>query len=162
MRTFTFHLHTSTSLTKIVSFALTAPHSWESHGSLKFRRVVCRIAATHRRSARTRQQTQGRQKRTIHPLRLRGTLPANWKKIGLTDTQVQEIYKVQSKHNDEIDKLEAKIKELKTARDKEMKAVLTPEQKKRLDDIVTGKRQVTTRNSRIHTVGPGPPPSSVE
>ena len=31
------------------------------------------------------------------------------------------------------------IKELKGARDKEMKGVLTPEQKKRLDEILTGK-----------------------
>lgn len=69
----------------------------------------------------------------------KGVLPANWKKIGLTDEQVQNIYKVQNKYNDEIDKLEAKIKDLKTTRDKEMRAVLTPEQKKRLDDILTGK-----------------------
>jgi Spy/CpxP family protein refolding chaperone len=73
------------------------------------------------------------------PVKAKGVLPPNWKKIGLTDTQVQDIYKVQNKYNDEIDKLEAKIKELKTTRDKEMKAVLTPEQKKRLDDILTGK-----------------------
>jgi hypothetical protein len=69
----------------------------------------------------------------------RGMLPPNWKRIGLTDKQVQDIYKVQGKYNDEIDKLEAKIKELKATRDKEMKAVLTDEQKKRLDDILTGK-----------------------
>lgn len=35
--------------------------------------------------------------------------------------------------------MEAKIKELKGARDKEMKAVLTPEQKKRLEEILLGK-----------------------
>jgi Spy/CpxP family protein refolding chaperone len=73
------------------------------------------------------------------PGKFKGVLPPNWKKIGLTDTQVQEVYKVQGKYNDEIDKLEAKIKELKSTRDKEMKAVLTAEQKKRLDDILTGK-----------------------
>jgi Spy/CpxP family protein refolding chaperone len=71
--------------------------------------------------------------------KVKGVLPPNWKKIGLTDTQVQDIYKVQNKYNDEIDKLEAKIRDLKTTRDKEMKAVLTAEQKKRLDDILTGK-----------------------
>ena len=69
----------------------------------------------------------------------KGVLPPNWKKIGLTDAQVQDIYKAQSKYNDEIDKLELKIKELKASRDKDMKAVLTPDQKKRLDDILTGK-----------------------
>jgi hypothetical protein len=73
------------------------------------------------------------------PAKLKGTLPQNWKKLGLTDTQVQEIYKVQSKYNEEISKLEAKIKELKSTRDKEERAILTPEQKKRLEEILTGK-----------------------
>lgn len=71
--------------------------------------------------------------------KLKGFLPQNWGKIGLTDSQKQEIYKIQGKYGTEIDKLEAKIKELKGTRDKEMKAVLTAEQKKRLDDILTGK-----------------------
>ena len=73
------------------------------------------------------------------PAKLKGTLPQNWKKLGLTDAQVQDIYKVQSKYADEIAKHEAEIKKLKAARDKEEKAVLTPEQKKRLDEILTGK-----------------------
>jgi Spy/CpxP family protein refolding chaperone len=69
----------------------------------------------------------------------KGFLPMNWGKIGLTDNQKQEIYTIQGKYNAEIDKLEAKIRELKGARDKEMKAVLTPEQKKRLEEILLGK-----------------------
>jgi hypothetical protein len=73
------------------------------------------------------------------PTKLKGVLPQNWKKLGLTDAQVQDIYKVQSKYAEEIAKHEAEIKKLKTARDKEEKAVLTPEQKKRLEEIVTGK-----------------------
>lgn len=73
------------------------------------------------------------------PAKLKGVLPPNWKKLGLTDAQVQDIYKVQNKYNEEISKLEAKIKELKAAREKEEKAILTPDQKKRLDEILTGK-----------------------
>jgi hypothetical protein len=73
------------------------------------------------------------------PVKVKGTLPQNWKKLGLTDAQVQEVYKVQSKYNEEIAKLDAKIKELKAARDKEEKAILTPEQKKRLEEILIGK-----------------------
>ena len=72
-------------------------------------------------------------------IKVKGTLPSNWGKLGLTDAQVQEVYKIRNKHNDEIDRLKAKIKELETARDKESKAVLTTDQKKRLDDILTGK-----------------------
>ncbi|AWM38067.1 hypothetical protein GobsT_38480 [Gemmata obscuriglobus] len=69
----------------------------------------------------------------------KGVLPANWKRLGLSDSQVQDVYKVQGKYNSEIDKLESKIKEIKAARDKDLKALLTPEQKKRLEDIQTGK-----------------------
>jgi hypothetical protein len=69
----------------------------------------------------------------------KGILPMNWGKLGLSDDQRQTIYRIQNKYNDEIDKLEAKIKELKGTRDKEMKAVLTAEQKKRLEDILLGK-----------------------
>jgi hypothetical protein len=71
--------------------------------------------------------------------RVKGVLPRNWGKLGLEDKQKQEIYKIQAKYNSEIDKLEAKINELKSNRDKEMKGVLTPEQKKRLEDLQTGK-----------------------
>ena len=38
-----------------------------------------------------------------------------------------------------LDKLEAKIKEIKGTRDKEMKGVLSADQKKKLDEILTGK-----------------------
>ncbi|QDU21115.1 hypothetical protein [Urbifossiella limnaea] len=69
----------------------------------------------------------------------KGFLPQNYGKLGLTDTQKQQVYEVQAKYNTEIDKLDAKIRELKAARDKEVKAVLTPEQKKRLEEILLGK-----------------------
>jgi Spy/CpxP family protein refolding chaperone len=71
--------------------------------------------------------------------KLKGQLPPNWKKLGLTDVQVQDIYKVQGKYRDEIAKLRAKIAELEAARDKEEKAILTPDQKKRLEEILIGK-----------------------
>src|SRR5438067_10499808 len=78
-------------------------------------------------------------KKSDPPTKAKGTLPANWKKLGLNDSQVQDIYKIQSKYNEEIDKLNAKIRELRESRDREMRAVLTADQKKRLEEIVTGK-----------------------
>ena len=68
-----------------------------------------------------------------------GQLPTYWKQLGLTDEQVQKVYKVQNKYNDEIDTLEAKIKELKEKMTKERLDVLTAEQKKRLEDILKEK-----------------------
>src|SRR5690242_10857501 len=70
------------------------------------------------------------------PVKVKGVLPPNWKKLGLTDTQVQSIYKIQNKYNDEIAKYEAKIAELKTTKEKEMRGVLNADQKKLLEEIL--------------------------
>ena len=84
--------------------------------------------------------------KTEPQVKFKGTLPQNWGKIGLTDDQKQEIYKIQGKYHSEIEKLEAKVKELKGTRDKEIRAVLTPDQKKRLEDIVIGKDKDTPKD----------------
>ncbi len=70
------------------------------------------------------------------PGKLRGQLPKGWGKIGLSDEQKQAIYRIQNKYNAEIERLQAKINELKTARDKEMRDILTPEQRKRLEQYL--------------------------
>jgi len=72
------------------------------------------------------------------PAKVKGKLPAYWGKIGLTDSQKQDVYKIQGKYGTEIDKLKAKIEELETTRDKEMKAVLTADQKKALEAAILG------------------------
>jgi hypothetical protein len=79
------------------------------------------------------------EKKVDPPSKAKGALPANWGKIGLSDDQKQSIYRIQGKYGDEINKLDARIKELKATRDKEMRAVLTPDQKKRLEELILGK-----------------------
>jgi hypothetical protein len=74
------------------------------------------------------------------PAKVKGKLPPLWAKIGLSDAQKQDIYKVQAKYGTEIEKLEAKIAELKTTRDKEMKAILTDDQKKALEAAILGNK----------------------
>jgi Spy/CpxP family protein refolding chaperone len=68
-------------------------------------------------------------------VKYKGTLPANWKKLGLTDEQVQKVYKVQTVYGDKIDKLKEEIRGLEAKRDKERYEVLTAEQKKRLEEL---------------------------
>jgi Spy/CpxP family protein refolding chaperone len=87
----------------------------------------------------TAQDAKKEVKRDDPAPKAKGFLPPNFGKLGLTDVQKQQVYDVQAKYNTEIDKLEAKIRELKAARDKEVKGVLTPEQKKRLEEILLGK-----------------------
>jgi hypothetical protein len=68
-----------------------------------------------------------------------GQLPTYWRMLGLSEDQVQKVYKLQAKYNTEIDELEAKIKELKDKMSKERLDVLTADQKKRLEEILKEK-----------------------
>lgn len=72
-------------------------------------------------------------------VKLRGQLPPNWGKLGLSEEQKQKIYQIQNKYNAEIARLEAQVKELRAKRDQEMRSVLTEEQKKRLEEILLKK-----------------------
>ena len=69
----------------------------------------------------------------------KGQLPPNWKQLGLTDEQTQKVYRIQQKYNEDIDKLEVQIKEMKSKMQKERSEVLTAEQKKRLEEILKTK-----------------------
>ena len=69
----------------------------------------------------------------------KGQLPQNWGQLGLTDEQKQAVYRLQGKHNEEIDALEEKIKEIKTTISEERLKILTAEQKKRLEQILKAK-----------------------
>jgi len=71
--------------------------------------------------------------------REKGTLPTYWKQLGLTDDQIQKVYKLQNSANDEIETLEAKIKTLKEKLIKDRLLVLTKEQKERLEGILKEK-----------------------
>lgn len=81
----------------------------------------------------------GQEPKKDEPAKIKGKLPSHWGKIGLSDSQKQTIYQIQAKYDPEIDKLEAKIAELKSTRDKEMKAILTADQKKALETAILGK-----------------------
>jgi Spy/CpxP family protein refolding chaperone len=76
---------------------------------------------------------------TTTPSKAKGFLPQYWKDLGLTDDQKQQVYTIQNKYNDEIDKLEAQIKDLKAKIAKERLEVLTADQKKKLEEVVKAK-----------------------
>ena len=65
----------------------------------------------------------------------KGYLPPNWKKLGLSDAQKDKITTISGQYSAEIDRLEERIRELKAKRQSEQLAVLSDEQKKRLEDI---------------------------
>jgi hypothetical protein len=71
--------------------------------------------------------------------KVKGTLPANWSKLGLSDEQKQKVYTAQSEYRGKIADLEAKIKELKKQEREEMEKVLTDAQKARLKELLLEK-----------------------
>jgi len=72
------------------------------------------------------------------PTKFKGFLPPNWGKLGLTDSQKQAVYKTQTEYKQKIDSLKAQIAKLQEEERAEMLKVLTPEQKKRLAELLTG------------------------
>jgi Spy/CpxP family protein refolding chaperone len=71
--------------------------------------------------------------------KMRGQLPQNWGKLGLTDEQKQKIYDAQTKLRTKIDSLQKQINELKDQEKKDLEAVLTDAQKARLREIMSTK-----------------------
>jgi hypothetical protein len=72
------------------------------------------------------------------PPKLKGTLPTNWKKLGLNEDQVQDVYRVKAKFGAKIDQLMAEVAALKKEEKIELEKILTPAQKDRLKEILTG------------------------
>src|SRR5262249_59514949 len=65
----------------------------------------------------------------------KGTLRANWKKLGLGDDQTQKIYKVQADYRAKIDVLEQQIKDLRQQEFTDQVKLLTDAQKARLKEL---------------------------
>ncbi len=78
-------------------------------------------------------------KKADTPTKVKGQLPQGWGKLGLSDDQKQKIYTIQAKYGEEIRMLEAQIKDLREKMRKEERAVLTPEQKKKLEEMAKSK-----------------------
>jgi hypothetical protein len=72
------------------------------------------------------------------PVKVKGKLPAPYKKLGLSDDQIQSVYKIQAKFNGQIDQLSAKIAQLKKDEKSELEKLLTAAQKARLREILLG------------------------
>jgi hypothetical protein len=71
--------------------------------------------------------------------KLKGQLPPNWGKLGLSDKQKQDVYKVQADYKDKMADLEKQLKDLKAKQKTDMEKVLTKEQKDRLREILGAK-----------------------
>lgn len=64
-----------------------------------------------------------------------GRLPNNYGRLGLSDAQRQKIYGIQAKYQEQIEALTKQLEELRQKRDTEIEAVLTAEQKTKLQEL---------------------------
>ncbi len=66
---------------------------------------------------------------------IRGRLPAYYGQIGLSKEQREKIYQIQANYRAKIEELEKQLAELRAKQQAEIDAVLTPDQKKRLEEL---------------------------
>ncbi len=71
--------------------------------------------------------------------KMRGQLPQNWGKLGLSDEQKQKVYHIRGEYQTKIDALRKQLDDLREKERKELETVLTEAQKERLREIVAGK-----------------------
>jgi hypothetical protein len=74
---------------------------------------------------------------------IKGKLPTGWSKLGLSDAQKAEVYKISGEYDKQIGELEAKVKTLKVEKKAKMYAVLTDVQKEQLKKILAEKAGAT-------------------
>jgi hypothetical protein len=72
------------------------------------------------------------------PTKLKGKLPAHFKKLGLSDKQMQEIFKIEAGYVDKIEALQKQLADMRKAEHHEIDNVLTDEQKAHLKELRTG------------------------
>ncbi|HEX4129101.1 MAG TPA: hypothetical protein VHZ24_03600 [Pirellulales bacterium] len=83
----------------------------------------------------------------------RGYLPPYYKNV-VDPTQREKIYKIQNSYDEKIDALEKQLKELSDQRDAEIEAVLTPEQKKKVQELAAAAK--ANRSKKTAAAEPAP------
>ena len=69
----------------------------------------------------------------------KGQLPPNWNKLGLSDEQKEQVYKIQAEFQAKIEDLEAQLRKLRAMQGNELRKVLTDAQRQRLLELATQK-----------------------
>lgn len=76
-------------------------------------------------------------------------LPRYYGKLGLSDTQREKIYGIQSKYDADLDKLEKQLAELKNKQDADCRKILTADQKKQLTELVDATKARTAKDDEM-------------
>jgi len=76
---------------------------------------------------------------SITAAKLKGYLPPNYGKLGLSDEQKQKVYKIQGDYNQKTADLEKQLKALKEQEKSDLLKVLSEGQKAKLKELLIGK-----------------------
>ena len=79
----------------------------------------------------------GDDKKPDEPTKLKGKLPAHYTKLGLSDKQMQDIFKIEAGYADKIEALKTQLADLIKAQHHDVDNVLTDEQKAHLKELLT-------------------------
>jgi hypothetical protein len=79
---------------------------------------------------------------------IRGNLPQHFKRLGLSDSQKNQMLRVLAKYHGKIGEMEQKIKELKAEEKEEMEKLLTDSQRTRLRELRSGEGSTTREKSK--------------
>lgn len=90
------------------------------------------------------------------PAKFRGRLPAYFSRV-VSQKQREQIYTIQGGYADQLSKLEMQIRELEAARDKEVREVLTPAQKKQVDAMMAAAKARRSGDTPPAPPAPAPP-----
>ncbi len=74
------------------------------------------------------------------PAKLKGQLPPYFKKVGLSEEQIQKIYKIRADYKIKMDELKKKLEQTKAEEKELMEKVLTPTQLKKLRELRSGEK----------------------
>lgn len=86
------------------------------------------------------------------PKKARRAVPAYFGQVGLSGEQKEKIYAVQADYNGKIGDLKKQIAELTKKRNTEVEAVLTPDQKKQVDELrAAAKKKADERKGKKKT-----------
>jgi Spy/CpxP family protein refolding chaperone len=85
--------------------------------------------------------------------RLKGTLPMNFRLLGLSEEQKQQIYKIQNDFDAKLAALEEQIKKVKVEERQAIEKVLTDAQRARLKEILKEKSGVGESGSESKSSG---------
>jgi Spy/CpxP family protein refolding chaperone len=96
--------------------------------------------------AQTENKDKEKDKKKEDEPKLKGFLPANFAKLGLTDAQKQRIYKIQADSRAKLAEIEKQKAKLKAEEREAIDAVLTPEQAKELERLRTKAKDKSSKD----------------